>query len=96
MSYYLSQLEGAERRAECDRNDAAMRIKTHRVTCCDLQGHDCRQGRDCQARQGYPTSRRHPRTLADAFPDERAKAFHPHEPAPVWQRVALFLRRLFA
>lgn len=28
MSYYLSQLEGKERRQECDRNDEAMRTFT--------------------------------------------------------------------
>lgn len=30
MSYYLSQLEGADRRAECDRNDAATQLNTRR------------------------------------------------------------------
>lgn len=31
-------------------------------------------------RYGYPTTRRHPRTLAEAFPDERAASIE--RPAP--------------
>jgi hypothetical protein len=26
-------------------------MNMHRVTCCDLQGHDCNQGRACPARR---------------------------------------------
>lgn len=42
---------------------------------------------------GFPTVRRHPRTLADAFPDERARFLEPHQPLSLVRRITLFLRR---
>lgn len=95
MSYLLSQLEGADRRAECERNDLALRTMTHAhlQQCCN---HDCDEGRACPKRYGFPTTRRHPRSLADAFPDVRRQSFEPHEPLPLSQRIALFFRRHFA
>jgi len=36
---------------------------------------------------GYPTTRKHPRTLAEAFPDERACAIE--RPAPTFDPVPL-------
>lgn len=47
------------------------------MNCCD---HACEEGRSCPLRYGYPTSRRYPRSLAEAFPDVRRQAFEPHEP----------------
>lgn len=40
-------------------------------TCCN---HNCDEGRTCPLRHGYPTSRRYPRTMAEAFPQVRASA----------------------
>jgi hypothetical protein len=55
----------------------------------------CDQGRACpeRAADSNPTTRRHPRTLADAFPDVRAQAIEQHEVLPLWKRFSLFLRR---
>ena len=40
---------------------------------------------------GYPTSRRHPRSLAEAFPREHADAIE-HCPAPLrWEAIASVL-----
>jgi hypothetical protein len=40
-----------------------------------------------------PTTRRYPRTLADAFPDERASAVEVHrpEPTPLGWRVSMWM-----
>ena len=46
--------------------------------------------------EGWPTARRHPRSLADAFPDVRASAIEPHIAPPMWKRIELFFRRRFA
>jgi hypothetical protein len=50
----------------------------------------------CPGRYGFPTSRRHPRTMADAFPDVRRQFLERHEPLPIPRRIALFFRRFFA
>lgn len=51
--------------------------------CCD---GDCRQGQDCPLRND--TTRRYPRTLAEAFPAERAHAVTRTPRAPWWVRLA--------
>jgi hypothetical protein len=86
MSRRLESLLDGQRRADCAANDTALACCTHR----------CYEGRACPDRHGTPTVRRHPRTMADAFPDVRANAIEPHEPFPMWKRFALFLRRRFA
>lgn len=53
-------------------------------TCCEFHGVDCDEGRTCPRRaEGWPTVRRHPRSLADAFPDVRAQFIEPPEPRPL-------------
>lgn len=47
-----------------------------------------------------PTTRRHPRSLAEAFPDERACAIEHHRRSSLhqpreWLRAALFVAFLF-
>lgn len=92
MSAALDSLLDPERRRQCEANDLAMRTLTHAhlQACCN---HECDEGRACPKRYGFPTSRRHPRTLAEAFPDVRAAVFEPHQPLPLTRRIAMFLRR---
>lgn len=65
---------------------------------CHCTGTDfnCRQGRDCPSRYGYPSSRSYPRSLADAFPDVRRQFLERHVPLTLFQRLAIFLRRFRA
>lgn len=86
MSEGLESLLDPERRAQCEANDALLACCTHR----------CYEGTTCPKRYGYPTARRHPRSLADAFPDVRKQSFEPHIAPSFWQRVRLFFRRRLA
>jgi hypothetical protein len=63
------------------------------MTCCT---HNCDEGRACPTRYGWPTVRRHPRTLAEAYPDIRRQSFEGHVRPPLLKRIALFFRRLRA
>lgn len=49
MSYLLSQLEGAERRAECDRQDALLRTDLHRVMPPEPDPMWSNEGRNSEA-----------------------------------------------
>lgn len=83
MSERLESLLDPARREACVANDKLLECCTHR----------CYEGRDCPKRYGTPTVRRHPRSLADAFPDVRKQSFEHHIPPPLWARVRLFFRR---
>ena len=75
----------------------------HRLTCCDFNGGamGCNQGRTCPVRMARAqsalatTTRRYPRSLADAFPDVRAPAIEFHPSPSLWKRISLFIRRRF-
>lgn len=58
-------------------------------TCCN---HNCDEGRTCPRRAGYPTARRYPRTLADAFLHERAGWLEVHRRPTLWGRLLRMLR----
>lgn len=64
-------------------------IQLHRITqvdrtCCDGECATEKSGGRCPAIHpdvyGTPTTRRFPRSLAEAFPDERASAGSHHKP----------------
>lgn len=59
------------------------------MICCN---HNCDEGHTCPHRAGYPTARRFPRTLAEAFPDVRAGAIEIHTRPALWSRLARMLR----
>lgn len=56
------------------------------------------EDKHCPGRPSYgtPTVRRHPRSLADAFPEVRRQSFEPHVKPSFWHRVRLFFKRNFA
>lgn len=73
--------------------DSAARLDAQRAA--DLLAND-EAMRTFTHAYGWPTVRSYPRTLAEAFPCERAQAVEPHIAPPLLARLSLFFRRLYA